>query len=239
MLEYIHLCVFPVGAHLVEAPTCIYHGHSAGAMCDVKCTWNSRDDPRCSWSLLVLRRPRGSVISRSLVSITQSGSSELKMEFPETDCFPDRRGMVLVEKALSDGLWGYSVWLHWGLAGVRVIWGCWAADFATVLLAVLISAKQSCTLWPKWWGFTFSPRVMLAEDWVTAPCRDRDLDFMSYSSPHYTEVAQTMEPTLPYPHPPFVPILRRTDSLYSVLFCKADVRLWPVPHWTQCTWEEG
>lgn len=52
------------------------------------------------------------IINRSLISITQSGSSELKMEFPETDCFPDRRGMVLVEKALSDGLWGYSVWLH-------------------------------------------------------------------------------------------------------------------------------
>lgn len=91
MLKYIHLCVFPVGARLVEAPTCIYHGHSAGAMCDVKCTWNSRDDPRCSWSLSVLRRPKGSVINRSLICIAQSGSSERKMEFPETDCFPDGR----------------------------------------------------------------------------------------------------------------------------------------------------
>lgn len=85
-LKYIHLCVFPVGARLVEAPTCIDHGHSARAMCDLKCTVEMAPDAA---GLSLLRRSRGSVIHRSLISITQSGSSELKMEFPETDCFPD------------------------------------------------------------------------------------------------------------------------------------------------------
>lgn len=98
-----------MGARLVEAPTCIDHGHSARAMCDLKCTVEMAPDAA---GLSLLRRSRGSVIHRSLISITQSGSSELKMEFPETDCFPDLKKAGLVEKALSDRLWGYSVWLY-------------------------------------------------------------------------------------------------------------------------------
>lgn len=140
------------------------------------------------------------MINRSLISIAQSGSSELKMEFPETDCFPEKKA-GLVEKALSDRLWGYSVWLHWGL----LVWELSeAAGLLTLLQSYWLSylcQTQPCALWPKWWGFPFSPRVMLAEDWVTAPCRDRDLDFVSYSRPPYTEVAQTTEPTLPTPSP--------------------------------------
>lgn len=205
-------------------------------MCDLKCTVEMAPDAA---GLSLLRRSRGSVIHRSLISITQSGSSELKMEFPETDCFPDLKKAGLVEKALSDRLWGYSVWLYWGL----LVWELSeAAGLLTLLQSYWLSylcQTQPCALWPKWWGFTFSPRVMLAEDWVTAPCRDRDLDFMSYSRPHYTEVAQTMEPTLPHP----VPLLYLSwgEQILSTvyLFCKADVRLWPVPHWTQCMWEEG
>lgn len=62
-------------------------------------------------SLSVLRSLRGSVIKHGLISVVQCGLSEVKMEFPETDCFPERRP-GLVEKTLTDRLWGYLVWLH-------------------------------------------------------------------------------------------------------------------------------
>lgn len=48
----------------------------------------------------------------SLISVAPDGSSELKTEFPETDCFPDGRRAGLVEKALSGRLWGCSIRLH-------------------------------------------------------------------------------------------------------------------------------
>lgn len=48
-----------------------------------------------------------------------------------------------------------------------------------------------------------------------------------YGPPHYPGLAQTVEPTRA--PPTLVPILRRTNSLYGLLFHKTDVRPWPVP----------
>lgn len=179
------------------------------------------------------------MINRSLISIAQSGSSELKMEFPETDCFPDWRRHGLVEKALSDRLWGYSVWLHWGL----LVWE-------------LSEVAGQLTLLQFYWlrlSLPYSALRLMAQvvrlHILTQgdACRGLGDSTLQGQRFGFHELQQSLlhrsssdyGTNTPPPRPPFVPILRRTNSLYSVLFCKADVRFWPVPHWTQCTWEEG
>lgn len=91
-------------------------------MCDVKCTWNSRDGPRCSWSLSVLRRPRGSVINRSLISIAQSGSLELS--FLRQTVFLTEEGMALWRRLL---VIGYGA-IQYGSAE-----GCWCESYPRLL----------------------------------------------------------------------------------------------------------
>lgn len=148
-------------------------------------------------SLSVLRSPRASVTS--LISVAQCGTSELKMEFPETDCFPDGRRAGLVEKAQSGGLWGCSVRLHWALAGLWVIrsWPCYR-----ISLGVLISAKfilAPCVLGdeashspPEWCQQWLShDRCSWRTGWQLL-AGTGELDFMSFTT-------QSVEPKLAHP----------------------------------------
>lgn len=98
---------------------------------------HSRDGPRCSWSLSLLRRSRGSVIHRSLISITQSGSSELKMEFPETDCFPDWRRQALWRRLLVIG---------YGAIQYGSTEGCWCESYPRLLGCWLCYSLTGCLI---------------------------------------------------------------------------------------------
>lgn len=88
-----------------------------------------------------------SVVSSSTVSIAQCGLSELKIKFPETGRVPNGRWFSpgLLEKTLSDRLWGCLVRFTEGLMSCGLSEAHCVADHTTVLLSVLILGLHMLT----------------------------------------------------------------------------------------------